>query len=270
MKLEFHPFVKDSPMMPLHERDAMADDIEKNGQLLPIMLLGGKIIDGRNRYLACLSRNIVPKTIELTGGDPASLVASTNYFRKHWTREERNHFAAMMSMESPEGRPTKTGSNDLVSQSKAAEIMGVSVSSVKRAKAKITGKTKQSGNGQKDKKANAAPVDSMGVLVPEGAIAYWNRKGEVTDLINQIHAIKRKIEGIPKDDPLYANAGLSGVIGDLNSANNRLRAAVPAHVCPYCKGVKPDNCKACKGRGCISSYFWKTAVPKEMKPEQPF
>ena len=60
------------------------------------------------------------------------------------------------------------------------------------------------------------------------------------------------------------------MLGSLNDVVGRLRTAIPAHVCPYCKGVKPDGCKACKGRGVVSKYFWDTAVPKEMKPDQPF
>ncbi len=112
-------------------------------------------------------------------------------------------------------------------------------------------------------------VDVNGRRIHGEALAYWNRKTEVTEIINAIHSIKRKIEAIPKDDPLYATVGLSGVVGDLKSAINRLTGAVPAHLCPYCKGTIA-NCKACRGTGVVSKYFWDTAVPKEMKPEQPF
>ncbi len=268
-KLEFHPLLKDVPLMPLHERDALATNIEKKGQLFPIVILNGMIIDGRNRYLACLSRNLEPKTIELSSSDPRGYVESVNYFRKHWTAQERSHFAALMSIESTEGRPGKTSSNELVTQTKAAEIMGVSVSSVKREKAKITGRK----SNDKDRAGSVVGVgetDILGNKITAGAAPYWRRKSEVKEIINQIHAIQRKIETIPKDDPMYANVGLSGVTGDLKSAVNRLMAAVPAYLCPYCKGIKPDECKACHSRGVVSKYFWDTAVPKEMKPEMPF
>ncbi len=112
-------------------------------------------------------------------------------------------------------------------------------------------------------------TDVQGVVIPDASLPYWSRKTEITEIINQIHSIKRKVEAIPKDDPLYANAGLSGVVGDLKSAINRLTGAVPAHVCPYCKGTVA-NCRQCRGTGVMSEYVWKTAVPKEMKPEMPF
>jgi hypothetical protein len=281
-KLEFHESLKDIPLMPLHERDALADDIAKHKQLFPIILLGGKIIDGRNRYLACLSRNIEPKTIELNPVDTGSFIASANYFRKHWTTQERSHFAAMMSLSSEIGNPETSvetnapngairGVEPQITQEKAAEVMGVSRRSVQRAKSKIKGTDKKTASKvSKQQGVDKDVRDANGVPLPEAALPYWNRKTEVTEIINQIHAAKRKVEGIPKDDPLYANVGLSGVVSDLKSAVNRLTAAIPAYVCPYCKGVKPDKCKPCKGKGVVSKYFWDTAVPKEMKPERPF
>jgi len=275
-KLEFHESLNDIPLMPLHERDALAEDIKKNGQLFPIILLNGKIIDGRNRYLACLSREIEPKVISLNPAKPETFIASANYYRKHWTTHERAHFAALMSIASERGSPESNAPNGAfpsveppITQKKAAEAMGVGRRTVQRAKAKITGKTKQD-SGPKDKKNVAAPVDSSGIVVPESALPYWYRKVEVTDIINAINAVKRKVQAIPKDDPLYAHVGLNAVLSDLRSATGRLMAAIPAHVCPYCKGLKPDKCKACKGKGVISEYFYKTAVPKEMKSEQPF
>ncbi len=128
---------------------------------------------------------------------------------------------------------------------------------------KSAAKSVQGRNGEE------AVLDNAGIAVPATALPYWNRKSEVNEIINAVHAIKRKIEAIPKDDPMYANVGLSGVVGDLKSAINRITGAVPAHVCPYCKG-NANGCKPCHGRGVISEFFWKTAVPQEMKPEMPF
>ncbi len=269
-KLEFHPSLKEVPMMPLHERDALATNIEKQGQIVPIVLLNGKVIDGRNRYLACLSRSIEPKTVDIVlSDDPRDYVESMNYFRKHWTTGERAHFAAMMSLDSTEGRHKTTTSNDVVTESKAAEVMNVSVPSVQRAKAKIRCKNEkktkpvQRGNGE------TVEMDSGGKVIPSTALPYWRRKNEVQEIINQINSIKRKMNDA-QSDPMYCEVGVNGVLSSLNDVVGRLRAAIPAHVCPYCKGEKPVGCKACKSRGVVSKYFWDTAVPKEMKPEQPF
>jgi hypothetical protein len=270
--LEFHPDLKDVPMMPLHEREALGRDIVENGQRFPIITIGGKIIDGRNRYLACIANNIDPKVIELAGQDPKKLVASANYFRKHWTTAERAHFAALMSLESERGNPeTKdatplNGSNELIpTQAKAAEQMGVSVASVKRAKVKIQGKKNErkaakDDSGLDDKRA----TDDNGSVIPPAALPYWNRKPEAKNVLNQISACRGQVKKLEPSDPMWSSVNLNGVLADLNSAYNRFAAAIPAYVCPYCKGVKVDNCKCCKGKGVISKFVMST-VPEEIR-----
>ena len=46
-------------------------------------LLDGKIIDGRNRYLACKQLGIEPKTVKVTPENPVSYVVSKNLHRRH-------------------------------------------------------------------------------------------------------------------------------------------------------------------------------------------
>jgi hypothetical protein len=193
-----------------------------------------------------------------------------NYFRRHWSTQERSHFGALLLLanENVDTGKAEIASNDAPTETTVARSMNVSRRSVQRAKAKIRGKTNEKKPVQ-DRNGAETILDNAGIAVPATALPFWSRKSEVTDLINQIHAIKRKVEAIPKDDPLYANAGLSGVAADLKSAAGRLTGAIPAHVCPYCKGVK-EKCRECHSTGVMSEYVWKHAVPKEMKPEQPF
>jgi hypothetical protein len=279
-KLYFHEMLKDIPLMPLHERDALAQDIQENGQELYILTIGNKIVDGRNRYLACLARGIEPRTLDIAAGkDPKQVIASLNYYRKHWTTQERSHFAALMSLASERGNPETSvesnGSNELITskseqitQETAAKQMGVSVSSVKRAKAKIRGKTND--KNRTGKTGETGSVDIHGVDIPEPAKPYWDRKPEAQEVLAKIAAAKKAVKAIEASDPMYCEVNLNGVLSDLRNAANRFAAAIPAHVCPYCKGTKPEDCKACKGRGVVSKYFWDTAVPAELKPEQPF
>ena len=261
--------------MPLHERDALATNIEKQGQLVPIVLLDGKIIDGRNRYLACLSRNIEPKIIHLKPADPKEYVSSMNYFRKHWTTAERAHWAALMSMESEVGSPpdliAPNGAipsvEPHVTQESAAKQMGVSRRSVQRAKAKIEGKHVNKTTGTSKKASGSvsdSEVDANGIDIPDGARPYWNRRTEAKAILVEISKIKGEIKKLEPSDPMWAGINLNGVLSDLNSAYNRFAASVPAHVCPYCKGVKPENCKGCKSKGVVSAYFYKMA-PEELR-----
>lgn len=90
MQLEFHPAANEFPLLDEKRLQNLADDIEANGQREPICLYGGKIIDGRNRYKACLLKNISPKTEELpTEVDPFSYVWSLNGERRDLTADQR-------------------------------------------------------------------------------------------------------------------------------------------------------------------------------------
>src|SRR5208337_2880762 len=51
--LPFHPLANLFPLLEGQDMRALKDDIARNGLQEPIALLNGKILDGRNRFLAC-------------------------------------------------------------------------------------------------------------------------------------------------------------------------------------------------------------------------
>ena len=69
--------------------DEMAADIKENGLSEPIYLYEGKILDGRNRYLACERAKVKPTFKEYVGEDPLSFVISKNLYRRHLTDSQR-------------------------------------------------------------------------------------------------------------------------------------------------------------------------------------
>lgn len=64
-------------------------DIQKNGLIEPIWIFNGKILDGRNRYKACLELDIEPGVRQYEGQDPAGFVVSQNIVRRHLTRQQK-------------------------------------------------------------------------------------------------------------------------------------------------------------------------------------
>jgi N6-adenosine-specific RNA methylase IME4 len=62
--IAFHPFADVFPLIAGDEFDELVEDIRQNGVRDPIMLLDGKILDGRNRYRALIELH---KTGELRG-----------------------------------------------------------------------------------------------------------------------------------------------------------------------------------------------------------
>lgn len=86
---EFHEAAALFPLMDSHEADELLRDIKANGLLSPIELLSGKILDGRNRYRACLAASVEPKYISITVEDPVAYVLSRNLHRRHLTVSQR-------------------------------------------------------------------------------------------------------------------------------------------------------------------------------------
>jgi hypothetical protein len=66
--IDFHPLANRFPLIEDDEFDRLVEDIRVNGQRDAIVLFEGRILDGRNRYRACLEAGVTPKTRDF---DPA-------------------------------------------------------------------------------------------------------------------------------------------------------------------------------------------------------
>lgn len=89
--IEFHDVANIFPMMSDEEFQALVADIKAHGQREPIVTYQGKIIDGRNRYRACLEAGITPFIAEW-GGQEADLlpfILSLNLQRRHLTSGQK-------------------------------------------------------------------------------------------------------------------------------------------------------------------------------------
>ncbi len=87
----FHPIADKYPLLSDEKLAEMAEDINANGQLHPIIFLRGKILDGRNRWLACALAGVKP-VVEQYDGDTSeealeAFVASCNDHRRHEAEE---------------------------------------------------------------------------------------------------------------------------------------------------------------------------------------
>ena len=89
MKYKNHELADIFPMMDDVEIKSMSEDIKANGQRNPIIIHEGKILDGRNRYAACVMAGIDPIESPFKGKDALSFVLSTNLHRRHLTTSQR-------------------------------------------------------------------------------------------------------------------------------------------------------------------------------------
>ena len=151
----FHPIADLFPLMEGREFDALVADIRENGLQNPIWLdATGRIVDGRNRYRACILARVEP-TYRTWEGDESTLpafIASQNLHRRHLSEKERAFIggkianmkrgdAAKVQARDASGKvkpyPPVGGNGQkakpLVSQAQAAAVMQVPHRAVERA-----------------------------------------------------------------------------------------------------------------------------------------
>jgi len=89
-ELAFHPAADEFPLLCEERLTELAEDLRINGQREPIQLYRGRILDGRNRYLACRKAGIEPWTETLSSDvNPFTYVWSLNGQRRDLTQDQR-------------------------------------------------------------------------------------------------------------------------------------------------------------------------------------
>lgn len=89
-EIPFHEVADAFPLMEGKDLEGLKDDILRHGLIEPIWTYQGKIIDGRNRYRACLDLSMEPDFREWDGnGSLAAFIASLNLHRRHLDASQR-------------------------------------------------------------------------------------------------------------------------------------------------------------------------------------
>lgn len=88
MKYEFHEIANIFPLLEGDQFQAFVADIKENGQREPARIYQGKILDGRNRYRACVELGIKCKAENVEPDDPIAYVLSLNRFRRHLSHSQ--------------------------------------------------------------------------------------------------------------------------------------------------------------------------------------
>jgi N6-adenosine-specific RNA methylase IME4 len=96
-EMTFHPVADLFPLLQESEMFALVEDIRDNGLREEIWTYQGRILDGRNRYLACLRAGVTPIYREWDGeGSLVAFVWSLNGARRHLNSGQKAAIAVEM------------------------------------------------------------------------------------------------------------------------------------------------------------------------------
>lgn len=134
-----HPAAELFPLMAGEAFAELVADVRTNGLMEPIVrTYEGEILDGRNRFLACVETGKKLRYVAYTG-NPWTFVISTNLHRRHLTDTQRAIIAGKIA-DRAVGRPIEEMASaeaingEVPSRIEAAELLHVSRSSVERAR----------------------------------------------------------------------------------------------------------------------------------------
>jgi hypothetical protein len=133
--LEFHPLANIFPLLTGEEFAGMVADIKQKGLIENIILTpDGLILEGRNRYRACLEAGVEPKfeTTREPQENWLSFIISKNVHRRHLTASQRAAVAAELVTTALGDNQHGGGSVKLprLDQSEAAKLFNTSTRSV--------------------------------------------------------------------------------------------------------------------------------------------
>jgi hypothetical protein len=136
---QLHPLCSLFPRMAGAEFETLVADIKANGQREPIIIHDGMILDGGNRYRACIEAGIPPETMQFGGGNLVSYVLSANLHRRHLSAGQQAAIVAscqdwQKAAKQGAARDTDKGVRvHLSTVEDRAKVSGASISTQKRA-----------------------------------------------------------------------------------------------------------------------------------------
>ena len=135
--MEFHEVANIFPLLDNNRLEELAENIKQSGLLNPITIYENKILDGRNRDLACVIASVEPSYTEYQGNDPLGFVVGQNLHRRHLSESQRALVAGRIANLEHGGDKRESQVANLplgISQEQAAEMLNVSKRSVTSAR----------------------------------------------------------------------------------------------------------------------------------------
>lgn len=132
----WHEFAELFPMLDQASARTLAADVLEHGIREPIVQFEGRVLDGRNRFMAAREHDLPIPVVQFEGNRDEALafVLSTNLHRRHLTDSQRQMVAAKVATLT-RGRPgTENPPIGGITTAKAAGMLNVAERGVERAK----------------------------------------------------------------------------------------------------------------------------------------
>ena len=113
MNYKYHKYANIFPLIEGNEFEELKKDIKQNGLIESVVLYQDQILDGRNRYRACIDTGVTPNFTKYMGDSPIEYVVSLNLKRRHLTASQRAVIALdvlpLLEEEAKKRQATSTG-----------------------------------------------------------------------------------------------------------------------------------------------------------------
>ncbi len=129
-----HPYAELFPMMNATALKELTASISEDGLQEPIRTFEGKVLDGRNRQVACSNAGIEPVYKRYTGDDALGYVIRSNLHRRHLTTSQRAMVAANLANMRQGERSDLSRFQEKISLKTAADRLSVGHDSVEKAR----------------------------------------------------------------------------------------------------------------------------------------
>lgn len=139
MTYELHPLCTLFPRMSGSDFDALKSDIAANGLSQPIVIHRGMILDGGNRYRACVEIGIEPRVVRFDGDNIVAFVLSANLHRRHMSTGQQ---AAIVASAQDWAKAQVQGANRHT-MSKTGNVTGLETVASRQAQSGASDKTQR-------------------------------------------------------------------------------------------------------------------------------
>lgn len=123
----FHPLADVFPLLEGGEYAALVEDIKQHGLQEPITLYEDKILEGRNRYRACLAAGVEAqyrRKAFASHDEARAFVISANIHRRHLTAEQKRQCVEQLLKANPEQSDRQVAAATKMSPTTVGKVRG--------------------------------------------------------------------------------------------------------------------------------------------------